>query len=91
MNRLPSSARFRRVSGLVFALTLIFALLLSGCAAPAAAPAEEAPAADAGGEAAADMADNVTVFGETLPDDALPYDQQVRTDRVRQQPECDDL
>ena len=77
MNQMPSRARFGRMSGLALALTLIFALLLSGCAAPAATPAEEAPAADAGGEAAADMADNVTVLGETLPDDALPYEDQV--------------
>jgi ABC-type transport system substrate-binding protein len=77
MNRLPISARFRRVSGLALALTLIFALLLSGCAAPAAAPAEEAPAADAGAAEAEGGDSMVTVFGETLPEDALPYDQQV--------------
>ncbi len=37
MNQMPSRARFGRMSGLALALTLIFALLLSGCAAPAAA------------------------------------------------------
>ncbi len=78
MNQMPSRARFGRMSGLALALTLIFALLLSGCAAPAAAPAaEEAPAADAGSAEAESGDAYVTVFGETLPEGALPYDQQV--------------
>ena len=79
MNQMPSRAGFGRMSGLALALTLIFALLLSGCAAPAAAPAaEEAPAADAGAtEAESGDGVYVTVFGETLPEGALPYDQQV--------------
>jgi ABC-type transport system substrate-binding protein len=58
--------------------------------APAEAPAEEAaaeatvtPAEEADAEATEAPAEeaaaggNVTIYGETLPDDALPYDQQI--------------
>ena len=57
----------------------------AGCSAPAApaeepaAEATEAPAEEAAAEEPAEEAagDNVTIYGETLPDDALPYDEQV--------------
>ena len=86
-----ANASFKLVSLLVL-LSLIFTAC-AGPAAPAApaeapaatepapeateAPAEEpaAEATEAPAEEAA--ADNVTVFGETLPEDALPYDQQI--------------
>lgn len=71
MPALPTLARFRRAGGTVIALMLILSLLLSACAAPAA-PAD-APAAE--GDAAADADAYVTVFGETLPEDAVPYDR----------------
>ena len=59
------------------ALIVVLSLLLSACAAPAA-PAGEAPAADTGGGDAAMSEDAyTTVYGTTLPDDALPYDEQV--------------
>jgi peptide/nickel transport system substrate-binding protein/oligopeptide transport system substrate-binding protein len=44
--------------------------------APAAA-ATEAPAAATEAPAAQASGDNVTIYGKTLPDDALPYDQQI--------------
>lgn len=63
---------------LLFAIPLI-AIVVSGCVAPAgtapaAAPAEAttAPAADSG---SADPM--MTIYGEKLPDDALPYDEQI--------------
>ncbi len=66
------------------ALLLIMSLLLAACPAPAAAPsageAAEAPAAEATEPAAEEAASAdamTTVFGEELPADAVPYDQQV--------------
>ena len=66
---------------LLFVVPLI-AIVLSACVAPAgtapaAAPAEAtaAPAAEA---PAADAADPMmTIYGTKLPDDALPYEQQI--------------
>lgn len=69
-----------------FALLLVLSLLLTAC--PAAAPtgdtapaAESSDAADgetaAEGEAMADSDPMTTVFGEELPEDAVPYDQQI--------------
>ncbi|MBX3012376.1 MAG: peptide ABC transporter substrate-binding protein [Caldilineaceae bacterium] len=71
-------------------LLLVIALLLSACPAPAApapeapaaaateAPAAEAPAAAATEAPAEEVADPmVTIYGETLPDDAVPYAEQV--------------
>lgn len=69
---------------LLFVVPLI-AIVLSACVAPAgtapaAAPAQEATAAPAQ-EAAAAPAEGtdpmMTIFGEKLPDDALPYDEQI--------------
>ncbi|MCB9137347.1 MAG: peptide ABC transporter substrate-binding protein [Caldilineaceae bacterium] len=61
------------------AALLILAFVLGACGAPAA-PAE-APAADSGDSAAADSGTagepQVNSVGVTLPDDALPVDQQV--------------
>jgi peptide/nickel transport system substrate-binding protein/oligopeptide transport system substrate-binding protein len=50
--------------------------------AEAEAPAEEAPAEEAEAEATEApaeeaAADNVTIYGTTLPDDALPYSEQI--------------
>jgi peptide/nickel transport system substrate-binding protein/oligopeptide transport system substrate-binding protein len=67
---------------------MILSLVLAACGAPAAqapaaeAPAAEAPAADAtaapAAEApAADADPMTTVFGEALPENARPYDEQV--------------
>ena len=55
-------------------LLLILILAVTALAACVAAPPAAAPEAMPDEEAAPD---NVTVFGETLPDDALPYSQQV--------------
>jgi hypothetical protein len=55
-------------------LLLILILAVTALAACVAAPPAAAPEAMPEEEAAPD---NVTVFGETLPDDALPYSQQV--------------
>jgi ABC-type transport system substrate-binding protein len=66
-------------------LLVIFAIL-TGCAAPASAPApaqqEAAPAAQeapapAAQEAAAPADEMTTIFGEALPADARPYDEQI--------------
>jgi len=66
---------------------LVFALLLAACPAPTAAPAAEAPAAEApAAEAAATEAPAeeaaatdpmMTIYGEMLPEDAVPYAEQV--------------
>ncbi len=73
MNKIVNSQRPRWYS-LVVPLLVIFSLLLGACQAPAA----PAPAADAPTEEAAAPADAMTtIFGETLPDDAVPYDEQV--------------
>ncbi len=76
MNKLVNAQRSRWYS-LVVPLLVIFSLLLGACQAPAA-PAAPAPAADApaateapAAEAAAPADAMTTVFGETLPDDAL--------------------
>jgi ABC-type transport system substrate-binding protein len=70
----------------VLSLLLVLMLLVQACAQPAApaaeapaAPAAEAPAAatPAPAEEAATADPMVTIFGERLPDDALPYDQQI--------------
>ena len=67
-------------------LLLIVALILSACPAPVPgqAPAAEAPAAEAAAteapaeEAAAGSTDPMmTIYGETLPEDAVPYEEQV--------------
>ena len=58
---------------LLLPLLIIGALVFTACAAPVPpAPAEESAAAEAEAEDA-----YVTVFGEKLPDDALPYEDQV--------------
>ncbi len=59
----------RKVS--VWLTTLLMGFLLTACAV---APPAEAPEPMMEEEA---TPDNVTVFGATLPDDALPYSQQV--------------
>ena len=75
MIHFSSAAIFKR-SSVLLALTLILALLLSACAAPAAD--EAASAGESGGEAAAEGDDAyMTIYGERLPDDALPYDEQI--------------
>jgi ABC-type transport system substrate-binding protein len=66
-------------------LLVLLSMILTACAVPAApaanapaAGATEAPAASATeAPAAASGADNVTVYGTKLPDDAVPYSQQV--------------
>ncbi|NJN82654.1 MAG: peptide ABC transporter substrate-binding protein [Caldilineaceae bacterium] len=79
--RPKNSRSYARIAALLVVLAL--GLLVAACGAPAAAPApaaeEAAPAAEgaAAAEAPAEMADNVTVLGDTLPDDALPYEDQV--------------
>lgn len=76
-NRLHPRRKIRSLLGPV-ALLLVLAML-AGCAAPAAAPAD-APAADDGAAVSEDAAGGdayTTIFGEQLPDDALPYDQQI--------------
>ena len=66
-----------------WALLLVFALLLAACPAPVAVPAADAPAADAAAteapaeEAAAPADAMTTIYGEVLPEDALPYAEQV--------------
>lgn len=65
------------------AFLLIGSLILTACPAPVANPAPAAPAEESkaaateapAAEAAADPM--VTIYGEKLPDDALPYDQQI--------------
>jgi ABC-type transport system substrate-binding protein len=69
----------------VLSLLLVLMLLVQACAQPAAPAAEApaAPAADAPAAATAAPAEEadadpmVTVFGERLPDNALPYEEQV--------------
>ncbi len=83
---LSSNVRPSKLS-LLLGLLLVFSFLLQACATPAApapapeASATEAPAAEAteapAAEAPADADPMMTVFGEKLPDDALPYDQQI--------------
>ncbi len=73
------SSRFH-LGGAWLALLLVLALALAGCAAPAVpapAPAEEAAPAAEDAAPAAEAAPDVTVFGETLPEGALPYAEQV--------------
>jgi ABC-type transport system substrate-binding protein len=63
-------------------LLLIVALILAACPAPAAGPAPAAPAAEATAapaeEAAAPADAMTTIYGEVLPEDALPYAEQIR-------------
>lgn len=63
-----TSATARMYMGL--ALIIILSLGLTACVA--APPVTPEPMADE-----EPMADNVTIYGETLPEDALPYSQQV--------------
>ena len=62
-------------------LLLVTAFVLTACVAPAAGPAPAAPVAEAttapAEEAAAPADAMTTIYGETLPDDALPYEEQV--------------
>ncbi len=63
-------------------LVLVAAFVLTACVAPAAGPAPAAPAAEAtkapAEEAAAGSTDPMmTIHGLKLPDDALPYDEQI--------------
>ena len=60
-------------------ILVIGALVFSACAAPVApAPTEEAASSEAAAPAEAAVGgDNVTALGETLPDDAAPYEDQV--------------
>ena len=53
-------------------LLLMTTLIFAGCVAPAAAPAADDGAMDASSGDAM-----MTIYGETLPEGALPYDQQV--------------
>ncbi len=61
------------------ALLLIMSLLLAACPAPAPAPSagEAAEATEPAAEEAASGDAMMTVFGEELPADAVPYDEQV--------------
>ena len=68
MNAVANPCRSRIAKGLAFLmLCALTGAVLAGCAA---APPEQMPAEET-------APDNVTVFGETLPDDALPYSRQV--------------
>jgi peptide/nickel transport system substrate-binding protein/oligopeptide transport system substrate-binding protein len=62
-------------------LLLVTAFVLTACVAPAAGPAPAAPAAEAttapAEEAAAPADAMTTIYGATLPEDALPYEEQV--------------
>lgn len=81
--------RQRTTSGwlrtLLFVIPLL-SILVSACVppagtAPAAAPAPAEATAAPAAEAAAPAADAdpmMTIFGEKLPDDALPYDEQIK-------------
>ena len=72
---MKSVRKFQLGKAWLLPLLLVTALAFAGCAAPAApapAPAEEAAAP---AEEAADP--YVTVFGETLPEGAAPYEEQV--------------
>ncbi len=79
LNKLPVGRSWSTRA--VWALLLIMALVLTACPAPAPAAEEaaEAPAAEAttagAEEAAADPM--MTVFGEMLPADAVPYEEQI--------------
>lgn len=81
MSKFRSSQR----SGLLrwLSLILVTAFVLTACVAPAAGPAPAAPAAEAEAtkapaeEAAAPADAMTTIYGEVLPEDALPYEQQV--------------
>lgn len=68
--------RSRRQSLISLSLLLVTAMIFAGCAAPVAAPA-----AESGGDSMASDAGSgdamTTIYGDTLPDDALPYDQQI--------------
>ena len=69
------------------ALLLVFSLLLAACPAPAAvgpatddttASTESSDSSDSSADESAAPADAMTtIFGETLPEDAAPYDEQV--------------
>ena len=63
--------------GVLLAFTVILSLLLSACAAPASAPAGEPEATAPAAEEGEAVAGNVTLFGDELPADAKPYDEQV--------------
>lgn len=78
----------RHRAPLFLAVTIVLALLIQACAAPAAPagqPAAEEPAAAPAQEEAQPAAEQpaesedayITVFGERLPEDARPYDEQV--------------
>jgi ABC-type transport system substrate-binding protein len=73
-NRVRSGPRFRLPFG-PLALIVVFSLLLSACAAPAAPV--EAPVAEGAADSAASGDAMTTIYGDALPEDALPYDQQV--------------
>lgn len=67
------SPKLLRIIGVLTSMVLI-ALVMGACAptvAPSAAPAPQAEAPAAAADAM------LTVFGEKLPDDAVPYDQQI--------------
>lgn len=70
----------------IVALLLILSLLLAACPAPApapaggeeAAPAESSESSESSAEESTAPADAMTtIFGETLPEDAVPYDEQI--------------
>lgn len=66
----------------VLPLLLLAALAITSCAAPAApAPEQDAAAPDAAADAGAEAAESddpyVTIYGEQLPEDARPYDEQI--------------
>lgn len=85
-----AKARYGATYGIV-SLLLLLSLILAACGVPApaapapateaeepAAEATAAPAEEAAEEPAAEAgADNVTIYGVTLPDDALPYSEQI--------------
>lgn len=64
-------------------LLLVAALIITACAVPAAGPAPAAPAEEqaaeqpAAEEAAAPADAMTTIYGEVLPEDAVPYEEQV--------------
>ena len=63
----------------LLAALVILSLLLAACQVPAAAPAggQQAAATPANQEAAASSDNMTTIYGQKLPDDAVPYDQQI--------------
>jgi len=70
--------RFHLGGAWLLPLLLVFGLAFAGCAAPVApAPAEEAAPAAEEAAPAEEVDPYVTVFGEKLPADAAPYEEQV--------------